>query len=201
MECATNPFQKICSIHYTDHSRFIALTHFLGIQLHFPPALFKHNDDIPMHTVTNAWQANQVHAWMSEGYQTLSKAKAKGWPVPDWQHDSLHFQILVAVPLSASVPIVTYVPQNPFFMIDGSWHPDGRCGGCIAIVCGDTFQYTLYPVVILLSLDHSYAVELYVAWFYFVSVSICNFRIMDFGLLRDTCIQTPCLTSKHYSPT
>ena len=162
MECATNPFEKLCPIHYTDHSRFIALTHFLGIQLHFPPALLMHNDDIPM--LTNAWQASQVHAWMSEGYQTLSKAKAKGWPIPDWQHDTLHSSIPVATPLSAPVPIIAYVPKNPFFMTDGSSYPDGRCGGCIAIVCGDTFHYTLYPVVIPLSLDHSYVVELYVAW-------------------------------------
>ena len=31
-------------------------------------------------------------------------------------------------------------------------------------MCGDTFRYTLYPMVIALLLDHSYAVELYVAW-------------------------------------
>ena len=49
-------------------------------------------------------------------------------------------------------------------MTDGSWYPDGRCGGCIAVVCTQTYQYTLYPVVFPLSLDHSYAVELYVAW-------------------------------------
>ena len=37
-------------------------------------------------------------------------------------------------------------------MTDGSWYPDGCCGGCIAIVCTYTYQYTLYPVVIPISL-------------------------------------------------
>ena len=81
MECAANPLQKLCPVHYTDHSHFIVLTHFLGIQLHFPPALFKHNDDIPMHKVTNEWQASQVHTWMSERYQARLRLRDGQFPI------------------------------------------------------------------------------------------------------------------------
>ena len=88
-------------MHYTDPSRFVAVAQFLDIQLHFLSVLINCDDDIPMHNVTNEIQTNQVHAWMSEGYQTLSKAKGKGWPVPDWQHTSLQASIAVAMPLSA----------------------------------------------------------------------------------------------------
>ena len=81
-----------------------------------------------------------------------------------WRDDLPPKPIPIAHPLTTQLLVITHIPQDPLFMIDGSWYPNGRCGGCIAVVCTHTYQYTLYQVVIPLSLDHSYVVELYVAW-------------------------------------
>ena len=116
---------------------------------------------------TTLWKPTmQIHAWMSEGYETLHKAKQMGWPVPMWQSElpPTYVPTALTYPLMAQLPVIHCIPPEPLFMTGGSWHPDGRCGGCIAIVCTHTYQYTLYPVAIPISLDQSYAVELYVAW-------------------------------------
>ena len=116
---------------------------------------------------TTLWKPTmQIHAWMSEGYETLHKAKQMGWPVPMWQSElpPTYVPTALTYPLMAQLPVIHCIPPEPLFMTGGSWHPHGRCGGCIAIVCTHTYQYTLYPVAIPISLDQSYAVELYVAW-------------------------------------
>ena len=56
------------------------------------------------------------------------------------------------------------IPEDPFFMSDGSWFDDGKCGGCFVVGSMQTYEYRLYEVDIPLYLDHSFAVELYVAW-------------------------------------
>ena len=164
MSCAQAPLSSICPVHYTDHSRFLILMHSMDIETHFPASIMEQDDDIPMYKANHSMEANQIHAWMSEGYQTQHKAKQMGWPIPMWQSEHPPKAIPIAHPLTAQMPIIPHIPQEPLFMTDGSWYPDGRCGGCIAIVCTHTYQCTLYPVVIPISLDHSYAVELYVAW-------------------------------------
>ena len=49
-------------------------------------------------------------------------------------------------------------------MSDGSWFDNGKFGGCFAVGSMQTYEYTLYEIDIPLYLDHSFAVELYVAW-------------------------------------
>ena len=163
MSCAQQSLSSICPVHYLDLSRFLNLMHHMDIETHFPSSIMEMDDDIPMYKASHPMEASQIHAWMSEGYQTQHKAKQKGWPIPIWQYDLLPKPIPIAHPLTAQLPVITHIPQDPLFMTDGSWYRDGRCGGCIAVVCTHTYQYTLYPVVVPLSLDHSYAVELYVA--------------------------------------
>ena len=164
MSCAHKPLSSICPVHHTDHSRFLILMHHMDKETHFPSCIMEMDDDIPMYKANHSMEASQIHAWMSKGYQTQHKAKQKGWPIPMWQYELPPKPIPIAHPLTAQTPVITHIPQEPLSMTDGSWYPDGRCGGCIAIVCTHTYQHTLYPVVIPISLDHSYTVELYVAW-------------------------------------
>ena len=49
-------------------------------------------------------------------------------------------------------------------MLDGSWFDDGKCGGCFVVGSMQTYEYTSYEVGNSLYLDHSFGVELYVAW-------------------------------------
>ena len=164
MSYVRQPLSSICPGHYIDHSRFLILMHHMGTEVHFPSSIMEMEDDIPMHKANNPMEANQIHAWMSEGYQTQQTAKQKGWPILMWQYALPSKPIPTSYPLTAQLPVTTHIPQDLLFMTDGSWYPDGRCGGCIAVICTQTYQYTPYPVVIPLSLDHSYAVELHVAW-------------------------------------
>ena len=164
MSCVQTPLSSICLVHYTDHSRFLPLMHSMGTETHFPASIMEQDDDTPMYKANHSMEANQIHAWMSEGHQTQRKAKQMGWPIPMSQSELPRKSIPIAYPLATQLLVITHIPQEPLFMVDGSWYPDGHRGGCIAIVCTHTYQCTLYPVVITISLDHSYAVELYVAW-------------------------------------
>ena len=49
-------------------------------------------------------------------------------------------------------------------MLDGSGFDNGKCGGCFAAGSIQTHEYTRYEIDMPLYLDHSFAVELYVAW-------------------------------------
>ena len=164
MSCAQQPLFSICPVHYTDQSGFLIVMHNMDVETHFPQSIMEMDDDIPMYKANHPIEESQMQAWMSKGYQTQHKAKQKGWPIPMWQYDLPPKPIPTAYPLTTHIPVVTHIPQDPPFMTDGSWYPDGCCGGCIAITCTHKYQYTLYLVVIPLSLDHPYAVELYVAW-------------------------------------
>ena len=155
MSCVHTPLSSICPVHYIDHSRFLNLMHSRHTFLH--PSWNKM-------MIYPCMEANQIHAWMLEGYQTQRKAKQMGRPIPMWRSELPPKSIPIAHPLTEQIPVITHIPQEPLFMRDGSWYPDGRRGGCTAIVCAHTYQYTLYPVVIPISLDHSYTIELYVAW-------------------------------------
>ena len=130
--------------------------HHMDIETPFSSSIMHIDDDIPMYKANHSTEASQIHAWMSEGYQTQRKAKQKGWRIPMWQYEVPPKPILVAHPLTAQMPVITHIPQEPLFMTTGSWYPDGRCGGCIAIVCTHTDQYKPYPVVIPISVHHSY---------------------------------------------
>ena len=198
MSCARTPLSSICPVHYTDHSCFLLLKHSMGVDTHFPTTIMEQGDDIPMYKANHSMEANQMHAWMSEGYQTQRKAKQMEWPIPLWQYDPPPLKAIpIAHPLTAQIPVITHIPQEPLFMTDGSSYPDGRCGGCIAIVCTHTYQYTLYPVVIPIYLDYSYAAELYVAWIPGASGQIYSQQIMDNGVLEGRHTQILCHTFKH----
>ena len=164
MSYAEQPVSSICLVHYTHHSRLLILMYHMDKETHFPSSIMEMDNDIPMYKASHPMEASQIHAWMSEGYQTKHKAKQKGWPIPIWQYDLPPKPIPIAHPLTAQLRVSTHVPRDPLLMTDGSWYPDGRCGGCIGVVCTHTYQHTLCPVVNPLSLDHSYAVQLYVTW-------------------------------------
>ena len=140
MSYTQQPLSSICPVHYTHHSHFLILMHHMGIETHFPSSIMEVDDDIPMYKASHPLEANQIHACMSEGYQTQHGAKQQGWPIPIWQYNLPPRPIPTSYPLTAQLPVVTHIPQDPLFMKDGSWYPDGHCGGCIAIVCTHTYQ-------------------------------------------------------------
>ena len=101
---------------------------------------------------------------MDAGYQHLSQAKQARWPIPEWHFSISRPQPPVSHALTPTIPELLLVCGNPFFMSDGSWFDDGRCGGCFAVGSRRTYEYHLYEIDIPLYLDHSFVVEQYVAW-------------------------------------
>ena len=86
MTCAQIPLSSICRAHYTDHSGFLILMHHMDIETHFRASIMEMDDDIPMYKANHSMEANQMHAWLSEGYRTQRKAKRMGWPYV-WQYE------------------------------------------------------------------------------------------------------------------
>ena len=91
---------------------------------------------------------------MDAGYHILQEAVKANLLVPHWMHDLPKPNTPQAFPLSAPLPNIESIPSNPFFVTDGSWFPNSKCGGGIAIGNADTLDYRVH---------HSFAVEVYVA--------------------------------------
>ena len=113
---------------------------------------------------THSLQTVQIHARMNAGYEKLHSARRAGRPTPDWM-----FQLLVMIPkpsvaCGAILPHITSRPKRLFLVTDGSRLSDGRVQGALAICDSDTLQYTVYPNHCPIRLDHSCAIETYVAW-------------------------------------
>ena len=164
MTCAQIPLCSTCRALYPHHPGFLILMHHMDIETHFPTSIMEIDDDIPMQKGNHSMEANRMNAWLSEGYQMQRKAKRMGW-LYVWQYEPPPPEAIpIARPLTPQIPVIAHIQQELLLMTNGSGHPDGRFGACIAIICTDTYQYTLYQVVIPISLDHSYAGESYVAW-------------------------------------
>ena len=132
---------------------------------HHVPAYVKQIDEqINMYKCTHDWQAVHMHEWMTAGYKNLPAARKAGWPIPDWMFCLPNVDLLPSVPCPAILPDIKFLPKRPFFVTDGSRLSDGRVGGALAICDYDTMEYTVYPIHCPISLDHSFAIEMYVAW-------------------------------------
>ena len=164
MPCIQEMFGNICPSHSTDYDRFIQYTHLMDIKVHLAPHTMKSDDHINMHKCTHSWQAVQMHAWMTAGGRNLHSARKARWPIPDWM---FHLPSMVSKPAVACEAIllhITFLPANPFFVTDGSRLSHGRVGGVVAICDSDTLVYQVYPIHRPIYLDHSFAIEMYVAW-------------------------------------
>ena len=164
MSCLSDVFGKMCVSHSRDHDRFLSLLYHLRIQIHLPQYLLQEWDDIPMCKCQYPWQTQQIHTWMDAGFSTLSEAKNAHWPITCWIYQLPTPTFLTARRQHPQLPDITIFPKISFYVTDGSRYLDGRCGGAIAIGNADNLEYTVYPVHIPIQLDHSFVVELYVAW-------------------------------------
>ena len=164
MPCVPDIFGKMCPSHSTDYDRFLKYTHHMNIRIHVPAYVKQIDEQINMYKCTHDWQAVHMHEWMTAGYKNLPAARKAGWPIPDWMFCLPNVDLLPSVPCPAILPDIKILPKRPFFVTDGSRLSDGRVGGALAICDYDTMEYTVYPIHCPISLDHSFAIEMYVAW-------------------------------------
>ena len=163
MPCVRRGLSMYCTVHNTDHDKFVHYMQVLGFCISLPPVCPEIGANHVMSWAEHPWQAAAIHKWMDAGYFSLRDAHSAGWPLAPWQWglESLPPWHGVSVPLQPDLPVLRCVPHNCALVTDGSWFPSHCCGGAFAVVCLDTLTWVVYPVSVPCHVDHSYAVEVY----------------------------------------
>ena len=72
--------------------------------------------------------------------------------------------VQLASALRPDIPIIHQFPSDACAVGNGSWYAREQCGGAFAIGSIASARVDVYHVVIPVTMDHAYMVELYVAW-------------------------------------
>ena len=125
MPCVRHGLSRHCTVHNTDHDRFVRHMHLLGFSINLPPVCPERGARHVMCRAVHPWQAAAIHEWMDAGYFSPCDAHSAGWPIALWQWglENLPLWYRVLMPLQSDLPVLRSVPRHCAFVTDGSCSP------------------------------------------------------------------------------